>query len=70
MHDHEDTLFAHTDITFLTLLKPRQSYTKVQSIYFIHFINFYFAIFEKKGERKSSLDQEPVSRGPTKVFKT
>ena len=48
---------------------PRQRYTKVQSIHSI--IKFLFAIFEKKsGERKSYLDQEPVSRGPTKVFKT
>ena len=67
MHDYEDTFFAHTVITFLTLLKPRQRYTNVQSIHFI--TKFYFAIFEKKGERKSYLDQEPVSRSPAKAFK-
>ena len=40
MRDHEDT--------FLTLLKPRQRYTKVQSIHFI--TKFYFESFEKKGK--------------------
>ena len=50
MHDYEDTFFAHTDITFLTLLKPRQRYTNVQSIHFI--TKFYFAIFEKKRRKE------------------
>ena len=55
MRDHEDTFFA------LHVFDP------LETNHFI--IKFFFAIFEKIGERKSYLDQEPVSRSPAKAFK-
>ena len=55
MRDHEDTFFA------LHVFDPLETN---------HFITkFFFAIFEKIGERKSYLDQEPVSRSRAKAFK-
>ena len=37
---------------------------------FILLLSSSLQFLKKKGERKSYLDQEPVSRGPAKVFKT